>query len=251
MSKIALCFMVYDRFENIKVWNAWLKNKEDKFNIYIHSVSDIIENLESKFIKISTVETGYGKIGLVNATILLFEEAFKNPENVKFVLLSGTCVPVKKFSYVYDFLTKDDNSYIDVFKKGVFPRYDLIKNYYREEHILKHSAWVILNRKYTKHFMEKRLEIYEKFKDVDFPDETVFATELSSFFNNENVINIDTTYCNWSDRGLLSNYKIISSKEMNSILNSHSLFARKFRERCLVDTHQSLYYYLKIKKLYE
>jgi hypothetical protein len=249
MSKIALCFLLYDRFENIKIWNTWLRNRQDKFNVYIHNVSNIIENLEIKYVKIPTVETGYGKIGLVNATILLFEEAFKDPENFKFVLLSGTCIPVKNFSYVYDFLTKDETSYICYFKGGAFPRYNSLKKYYNEEHIWKHSQWIILNRFYAQYFIENRLDICEKFKNVDIPDETVFATELSYKFNNKNIINIDTTYCNWS-KGLLANYKIISSKEMDNILNSHRLFSRKFRERCLVDAHQSLYYYLKIKGIF-
>ena len=46
--------------------------------------------------------------------INLLEEAYKDKDNYKFIFISDSCIPLYGFNYIYDFLTKNNNSFFNI-----------------------------------------------------------------------------------------------------------------------------------------
>jgi hypothetical protein len=87
--KIALCFLTYDNLSQPKLWENFINSK---YNIYIHNKYKFTGIFEQYCIN-NKVETKWGHISLVKATLNLFKEAFQTAENKFFILLSNTCIP--------------------------------------------------------------------------------------------------------------------------------------------------------------
>ena len=66
---------------------------------------------------IPTVPTAYGSIGIVHAELALLSTALQDTRNAKFVLCSGSCVPLKPWSVVYHALTCDDVAHFASFSE--------------------------------------------------------------------------------------------------------------------------------------
>lgn len=133
--KIAFLFLLIDNPHFPELWDKYFKNNEDKYSLYIHpkypdkhfwKPDNIIKNIE---------ETAWGFI--TKAYIELFKEAYKNKENVKFITISESCVPIKSFDIFYnECLNKIniDKSWIKTMK---------IKKYDFHERIMKHVDNII------------------------------------------------------------------------------------------------------------
>ena len=105
MQKIALCFLTYGNLSQPKLWSRIINENNDKLNVYIHNKNNFIDteyNLERFCIKNKEEKTAWGHISLVRATLRLFEEAYKNEENVAFILLSDKCIPLYDFDFIYN-----------------------------------------------------------------------------------------------------------------------------------------------------
>ena len=76
-TKIALCFLTYGNLSQPKLWTHFINSK---YNIYIHNKYEFTGVFKRYCIK-NKVETAWGNISLVKATLNLFKEAFKNKEN--------------------------------------------------------------------------------------------------------------------------------------------------------------------------
>ncbi|CAN1185129.1 Glycosyltransferase BC10 [Linum perenne] len=66
------------------------------------------EKLWEKFFEVE-----WGKISMVDAERRLLAHALLDPDNHQFILLSDSCVPLRTFNYVYNFLMFTNVSYID------------------------------------------------------------------------------------------------------------------------------------------
>lgn len=243
MKKIVLCFLIYDVINHEEVWNIFLSNVDkNKYNIYIHyKTNKPLKYFENYKLK-NCIETSYGDISLVKAQNLLLEEALKNNDNSHFIFISNSCIPLKSFNHLYNFLN-EDYSYFNMAKhETCFPRCDHALNYIDKKYIQKASQWSILNRKHAKLMLEDD-KYLEWFKNV--PDEHSYITNI--FVNNlqneiittSNLANDATTFTNWtgmdykypSEYGL-KNYSMISEEELVYLLNSKCLFGRKFNIEC-------------------
>jgi hypothetical protein len=243
MKKIALCFLVYENIECEEVWLKWFQGNEDKINIYIHSKNNYIPSnsfFKEKSIQIPTVSTTWARLGIVNATINLFKEALTNDENKMFVLLSGNCIPVKSFEYIYsELLSNENRSYSKINEMDIDDgRYELIfnrilklKNIENPKEIVKkHHQWIIVCKDHVKFICENYNFISELYEDSYYPDECWFLS-LMYFYNKQNeVVERYTTFTNWDNAGPHpKTYYEISDEELNNILqNKEHLFARKF-----------------------
>ena len=100
-NKIALCFLTYSEFSRPEEWIEYVDNKN--FNIYIHNKTPFTGYL-SKYCIDGIVDTKWGDISLVKATLSLFHTAFQNNDNKFFVLLCGASLPLSTpedfYSYV-------------------------------------------------------------------------------------------------------------------------------------------------------
>ncbi len=243
--KIALLFLIKDDINKIDLWYNFIKNIDvNKYSIYIHYKNDNKLKYFNKYKLKETIPTKWGDISLVQAQKLLLKEAYKDKTNYKFIFLSDTCIPIKSFNYIYDFLTKNNNSYFNT---------EIIKN---ENY--KTFQWFILNREHTQIIINDTTQI-KLFENTFAPDETYFLTTLRKNINNNNNLIINkvsanfTTFVNWGDKFLYlfklddfnNSYKSFNSiktkkngspytyvdiddKELNYLVNSTKcLFMRK------------------------
>lgn len=235
--KIAFCFLIYNIIEFENLWYNFFKNVDPlRYNIYIHSKEDyILDHFKDKLLK-KCISTNWGHVSLVHATNLLFEEAYKDNENYKFVLLCGTTIPLKNFDYIYEKLTKSN--------KGIM-------NY-----ISKNAAchqWIILNREIVKEVLSFGYDGFRKLSKSTHgcPDETLYY----KFIKNNNLeSNIDFKYdcyenlsmfVNWGNKNYKfnkeklekypKNYESITKEEIDFLLNSECLFGRKFYYYCIIE----------------
>jgi hypothetical protein len=238
MTKIAFCFLIYNQIENEEIWKKFFEGiDKEKYSIYIHyktkKESKYFE--EYKLPQNKCIETKYADISMVRAMRILFNEAFIDELNYKFILVSQSCIPVKSFNYIYDFLTKDNNSYFnEAPQSACWPRVKNATKFIPREKIYKSSTWCILNREHVKLCLDNIKE-EDVFSNVPCPDEHYFITLVKNKLN-ENVIYINeskedsTTFANWleSTGSSPKTYTEITENELNRLLNSKSLFARKF-----------------------
>lgn len=246
MKKIAFCFLIYDEILNEDLWYKFFHGiDKEKYNIYIHykEHKPLKYFEEYKIFPTRCVKTNYADITLVYAHRRLFEEAFLDKDNYKFINISQSCIPVKSFDYIYDFLTKDNNSHFtECYKDACWPRVKPATKYISRENIYKSTNWFILNREHTRLVLDNVHKEY-MFMNVYSPEEHYFITLVKNKLN-ENVIYIQEnkedsiTFTNWKEKGknnkLPKHYDEITNEELQKLLNSKSLFARKFEKNVIV-----------------
>lgn len=244
MKKIAFCFLIFDIINHEELWYFFFKNiDKNKYNIYIHyKINKPLKHLDNYKLNNCT-KTLWGDISLVFAQNILLEEAFKDKDNTNFIFISNSCVPLKSFNYIYDFL-KDDFSYFSITKKEqCFPRCDKSLRFIDYKYIQKASQWCILNRTHTKLMLENIDYIHWFNYKGTIPDEHCYITKIFHSGLEKEIINCNnlesTTFTNWPgtdykyvSKKALKNYDKISEEELKCLINSKCLFGRKFKPEC-------------------
>jgi len=265
MKKLAFCFLIYDKINHEELWNLFFNNIDNKkYEIYIHQKNEYrLKYFEENKIK-EKIETNYADTTIINAYKLLFKKAYNN-DCYKFIILSQACIPLKSFNYIYDLLINDNKSYFNICpKEQCFPRCNELLEYYDYDEIQKSSAFFIIHRDiyilYEKYSAE---EIYKRYKNIFSPDEHFFITEIyknkltDNIITTPNIADGATTFTNWCDMNYkyndnnnkgLKNYNDISEEELEYLINSKSLFARKFNNECAVSLYNNNTYILKLIK---
>ena len=249
--KLALLFLIYDQIEHEELWYKWLENVDkSKYSIYIHykipSTGKKLKYFENNKIQ-NCIKTSWGDISLVKAQNVLLENALKDPANTNFIFVSNSCIPLKTFSHVYDFLDPS-KSYFNLFKKEQsFPIYDKVKEYTNVDNIRKAFQWCILSRQHAILLYNDREIYYKWYVDVKIPDESCYITYLNhKKLQNEIIfvydsVNNSTTFVNWFDmdykyqdkEGIPKFYDTITNEELDYLVQeSKCLFGRKFKNTC-------------------
>ena len=261
--KIALCFMIYDKINNEDLWYEFIKNVDkSKYNIYIHYKYDKKLKYFDKYKISDPIETNWGCISLVYAQNLLLKYALKDSNNKHIIFLSQSCIPLKPFDYIYAKLDTN-KSYFNLMKNNVINHTsnNLIK-YFKKEHIQKSSQWSILNRKHAKLLIDNEkhikdwfyiiIENNKKYKNILYAlDEIVYICILNKLNMQKelkltNNIGIGaTTISYWMDTNNVKTYNKsrylkyrpfeyshICIEELKAYVESDSLFARKFIDKC-------------------
>ena len=249
--KIAFCFLIYDKINHENLWNTFLQNIDTtKYNIYIHFKQDKELKLFNDKKLNKTVPTEWCGESLVEAQLLLLNEAIKDQDNEHFIFISNSCLPVKSFNYIYQKLDSD-KSYFNVASSN-------ITQFNENMPAHKASQWCILNRKHTHMLLNNKQtvrETYSLFKNQKVsgcPDEYSIISSLKALdknIDNDLVttynLSIDaTTFTGWHDmknythfsdtkkKGQPDEFLHISPKQLDYFIKSKSLFARKFNENC-------------------
>ena len=275
--KIAFLFLTIGDIHQPNVWTKYFKDNQHKVSIYTHA--KFPEKIVTPWLNvIPTVETAWGKI--TNAYYHLFQEAMKDPNNVKFVTISESCIPLKKFDAFYDTITEDiRTSYVKFMKPSNYDIEDRIKTqpgYERYEPFIKHYARMCLSRYHVAKLLN---EPFDFFNNMHVGDE-FFLTLLHLQPGVDFVKDFEITYDNWdtqekykqltveinklkeqqrSDNSFLIEDKIrikkalrkvaannprtyttIGVKELEEALNKESFFWRKFPEGPLPWTNELL-----------
>ena len=265
--KIALLFLVVNDVKFPEIWEYYFKDNYDKINIYCHVKNP--ENIKSEWLKKNIIKdlvpTKWGY--LTKAMINLMKAALNDKDNLKFILVSDSCLPIKKFSELYNFLSKDDKrvSYINFLKMNYWNinNSNLPENYFKGIKLIKHSQWFCLSRHHIKKLLiDKNLHLFDK---VLAGDEHI----LSLIADSDNIKNFMMTFVNWkfseniiedintklrfyyhkketSNKDIYDNkiyklrknksivgkhpkeYNILTNEELNEINNTESFFFRKF-----------------------
>jgi hypothetical protein len=191
--KIAFLFLIKDGINKEELWHNFFENVDtNKYSIYIHYKNNIKLKYFDKYKLSNTIPTKWGDISLVKAQKLLLKNALKDKNNYKFIFLSDSCIPIKNFNYVYDFLISNNNSYFNNF----------VKKKSKNSIIYKTFQWFILNKEHADIINNDSVEIryYTKFFA---PDELYFLTTILKKNTNNLVINKNTsdytTYVHWGN----------------------------------------------------
>jgi hypothetical protein len=179
---------------------------------------------------------------------ILFREAYKDVDNYKFQILSGSCIPLKSFDFIYNKLMIDNCGYFNVCPQiQCFPNCNYLLNVIDKEFISKSSNWFILNRTLVENLCFDKEELLNKHYNTIYAPAEYFYYTIIKFLNLENEVittpnlaNDATTFTNWegmdykypSNRGL-KNYTSITEDEILYLMNSKCLFGRKFNRECI------------------
>ena len=248
MKKLAFCFLIYGDIECEELWYEFFKNvNHSRFNIYIHYKENKPLVWFERYKLNKCIDTIYGEFSVVAAMNLLLEQAYKDIENESMIFLSGHCVPFKSFDHIYSLLDSN-KSYFNICDPAVqnYSRCDPALKFIPRSILQKSSVWSILNRKHTSVLIDNPVYL-EWFKDVPSADEHCYITYLfhrgfeCELITTPNIA-FATTFVNWSDYDYKYNhdysnktYSSVSKDELLHLLESPSLFGRKFTRNCLPD----------------
>ncbi len=217
--KIAFLFLITDIINKEDLWYDFFKNiDQNKYSIYIHyKTNDQLKYFNDYKIK-NIIETKWADISLVKAEQNLLKEALKDDNNYKFIFVSGSCIPIKDFNYIYDFLTRDNYSYFN--------------NMIKRQNIYKTFQWCILNREHAKIIGEDITEI-KNYEESFAPDEIYILTTLKKLNDKNIIINMTpdtfTTYANWGDGWIIFNDDFSNKyKKFNSDVQKQFMFINKY-----------------------
>jgi len=197
MKKIAFLFLVLDNPNFPKIWNKYFRGHKDKYEIYIHpKYPDKVTWKKRSVIK-NLQETGWGFI--TRAYIELLKEAFKDPDNYKFVTISESCIPIQSFDDFYTDVINDPNSWIKKMKiskynlnSRIAPAKKASKHKLIPSYFLKNYARFCLNRTHVEMLLKKNEEL-QFFHNMHVGDE-FFLTVLNPI---KNMRDFAVTYDDW------------------------------------------------------
>ncbi|KAI3801589.1 hypothetical protein L1987_29698 [Smallanthus sonchifolius] len=212
--KIAFMFLAVGSLPFEKLWDKFFQGHEGRFSIYIHASKDKPVHSSSYFVnrEIRSGKVEWGTISMVEAEKRLLANALKDPDNQHFVLLSDSCIPLRDFDYVYNYLMYTNISFIDSFPdpgphgNGRYSEHmlpEVEKKYFR-----KGAQWFTMKRQHALVVMADSL-YYSKFRDYCKPGMTdgknCYADEhyLPTFFHMHDpngVANWSVTHVDWSER---------------------------------------------------
>jgi len=177
------------------------------FNTYIHNKADFNGDLNKYCIK-NKVDTKWGDISLVKATLYLLYEAFNNHDNEYFVLLSDTTIPLCSPDILYSKVASVDKNMVHINERddeSALPialaseRFEGLadKTFFHKHDFVKQDQWMILKRETVKFFLENNfLKVFgNKFF---IPDEHYFVNVMNKF--NIPYLNKLTTFVYWEER---------------------------------------------------
>ncbi|KAK2970513.1 hypothetical protein RJ640_001718 [Escallonia rubra] len=115
--KIAFMFLSPGTLPFERLWDMFFQGNEDRFSVYMHASKDKPVHTSRYFIdrEIRSDKVVWGKISMVDAERRLVANALKDPDNQHFVLLSDSCIPLRDFDYVYNYLMYTNVSFVDSF----------------------------------------------------------------------------------------------------------------------------------------
>jgi hypothetical protein len=262
--KIAFLFMIYDIIEKEEIWlNFFEKVNPDLYTIYIHGKNNKKNKLSpffSKFVIEENYNTGWGEYSIVNLQNRLFELALKDNLNYKFILMSGTHIPLHNFNFIYEFLIKDNNSYFSYFnphkmvdiperkqfltKNGAI-HIRTINNFkkYNLNNWVFGSQWSIMTRDKIDYIIKNEEEFANTFSKSKFPDEFAYINFLLSNNVSSDIVNLPTSYVTFRLPSLNPKYRKypctfdfndISDKNLMAVKSGY-LFMRKIANTCKIN----------------
>lgn len=191
--KVALLFLTREDLNFPDLWKNELQACAHLYNIYVHSKKPMQHPFFKPYRISKIVPTSWARH--VKAWQALLQEALKNPENVKFVFVTESCMPLYRLSTIYRVLTQDPFSYME-YKRPWWAGTERTVREIDPKHFYGSWEFVVLNRQHAQLIANDRtiIEIVARYPlDI----ESYFAT----FFSLQNCltefVNRTYTYMNW------------------------------------------------------
>ncbi|CAL0305688.1 unnamed protein product [Lupinus luteus] len=212
-SKVAFLFMTPGSLPFEKLWHKFFKGHEGKFSIYIHASKEKPVHVSRYFVgrEIHSEPVGWGKFSMVEAEKRLLAHALLDTDNQHFVLLSESCIPVRHFEFVYNYLLFTNVSFIECYidpgphGNGRYIHHMLPE--VEEKDFRKGSQWFTMKRQHAIIVMADSL-YFTKFKYHCRPGmeggRNCYSDEhyLPTFLNMVDpggIANWSVTYVDWSE----------------------------------------------------
>ncbi|KAG5594320.1 hypothetical protein H5410_035552 [Solanum commersonii] len=159
--KIAFMFLIPGALPFEKLWDRFFQGHEGKFSVYVHASKDKPVHFSRYFVnrEIRSDKVVWGKISMVDAERRLLAYALKETDNQHFVLLSDSCIPLRDFDYVYNYLIFEDPG---PHGSGRYSEHMLPE--VEKKHFRKGAQWFTMKRQHALAVMADSL-YYRKFKD--------------------------------------------------------------------------------------
>uniref|UniRef100_A0A7C9EWW1 Uncharacterized protein n=1 Tax=Opuntia streptacantha TaxID=393608 RepID=A0A7C9EWW1_OPUST len=256
--KIAFMFLTKGPLPLAPLWERFFKGHEGRYSIYIHSLPSYNEEFPSTSVfyrrHVPSQLTEWGKMSMCDAERRLLANALLDMSNEWFILLSESCIPLYKFSVVYQYIARSKYSFMNAFDDpGPYGRGRYNENMAPEVNVTqwrKGSQWFEINRRLAITVVEDTI-FHPKFEAFCKPhcyvDEHYFPTMLTIRAPNL-LANRSLTWVDWSRGGahpatfgkgdITAEFfkKIAESKNCEYNGKNHStcyLFARKFAPSAL------------------
>eukprot|EP00899_Mesostigma_viride_P014996 jgi/Mesvir1/23498/Mv22340-RA.1 len=130
--RVALLFLTRGPMRHEALWDRFLKGHEGKYSVYVHAPpgwryddKNSITNLFRGRELAGSDWVQWGGISVIDAERRLLQAALNDPtldgdgrrvSNERFVLLSESCIPIRNFTFTYDYLMASNNhSFLDSF----------------------------------------------------------------------------------------------------------------------------------------
>jgi hypothetical protein len=239
--KVAFLFLTIGDINYSNLWEKYFRGHEDKCNIYCHpkNPNNVKSFFKNKIIK-DRVETKWGHISIVEAMTKLLRKAFNDDKkNEYFIFRSESCVPIKSFSKMYDFVTKYKNKSLFALVNNMGQhqsRFKYLKNNEKVgltlDKFYKGETWSIISRKHVITILKEFPKMKEVFKDVYVPEEHFNVSIILLKHSRKSIKDISTTLVHWiSGKHPYSFGPMLSKKDKNVLIEKNTdntFFARKF-----------------------
>lgn len=250
--KLAFLFLIYDIILQEELWEQFFRGVDPaKYTILIHYKWQKPLKYFEQY-KIDTcIPTKYvTDTSIGRAQLMMIEAAFNDPSVYKTINLSQSCIPLKSFDHVYEFLTRDTMSHFNTMPMSDWSIAvtECATQYVPRPQIHKAANWFILNRAHATACVEHP-EYFTYFEHVHSPEEFMFLTLLKAHrpeeiqythYSAEGA----TTFTNWDQAwgmvykypcyASIKTYETISEEELLYLIESPCLFGRKFTASCTV-----------------
>lgn len=237
---VAFLFLTHADTNHPQIWNEYFESAGERARVFSHTKDTSLLD-ESSFLfgrQIEeSVETAWGSVSLVEATLALLRAALQHEECTHFVLVSESCIPVRPFSSLTNSLMLDDRSRMRIQPWAEVRRLDILKAQrlenvpgIRKELAHFHDQWICLNRADAALVTEE--DWTPAFRNVFAPDEAYFATVMAASGQSplQSVANRAITWTEWEEGGSHpATYANVPRRLAAQIAESGCFFARKFR----------------------
>lgn len=221
--KIAFLFLIIDNPNFPEIWNKYFLNNSDKINIYIHPKYPQNHTWKPKCIIKNLQPTGWGFI--VDAYMELFKEAYKNKDNIQFITISESCVPIKPFNDFYNSVVvqNPNKSLIKIMKISNYDYNVRLSNEIKKEFgkkLIKHYARMCLSRNHIQQLIlnQNKVSIFGKMHVGD----EFFLSSISPL---NNYVNFAVTFDDWEyvdklKHNIKNNIKLLYEQQEKSNVNN-------------------------------
>lgn len=207
--KVAFCFLTTTDLHQQDIWRRYFFSAyAEQYSIYCHPTQpeQVTDSLLKGNIIDKTVPTRHGDASLVQASLNLFLQAYNDPENEYFILLSESTIPIVSFNQFIASLKRCRSR--SIFSYRVAPpeseHYGRLADIKQPElfsaSFLHHHRWVILHRRHLAMLLDR--PGLSLFSNMFAPDEHYFMNALVHLkgVRLDEFVNQHATFVNWHEK---------------------------------------------------